>query len=76
MILSPAPAQPLRLFVAVALVSAAVIAYQVSLMQILSIVQWHHFAATIIAIALLGFGASGTCIALLRRCLLSGYERV
>ncbi len=31
--------------------------------------QWHHFAYMIISIALLGFGASGTCISLFRNTL-------
>ncbi len=35
-------------------------------MRIFSITQWHHFAYMIISIALLGFGASGTFIALFR----------
>ena len=36
-------------------------------MRVLSIVQWHHFAYMIISLALLGYGASGTFIALFRR---------
>ena len=48
------------------MISAAVIAFQLALMQFLSLVQWHHFASLIIAVALLGFGAAGTCLALLR----------
>ena len=48
------------------LISAAGIAYQVVLMRVLSIAQWHHFAYMIISIAMLGFGASGTVLALLR----------
>ena len=68
------PTRPVRLLFAIGLISTAVIAYQICLMQILSIVQWHHFASTIIAIALLGFGASGTCFALLRLKLLAHYE--
>jgi len=38
-------------------------------MRVLSIVQWHHFAYMIISLALLGYGASGTFIALFRRAL-------
>jgi len=48
------------------LVSAAAIGYEILLMRVLSIVQWHHFAYMIISLALLGYGASGTFIALLR----------
>jgi spermidine synthase len=36
-------------------------------MRLLSIVQWHHFAWMIISLALLGYGASGTAIAILRQ---------
>lgn len=40
-------------------------------MQVLSIVQWHHFAYMIISVALLGFGAAGTVLALGREGLLA-----
>ena len=59
-----------RLLLSVGLLSIAMIAYQLSLMQYLSIVQWYHFAYMVIAIALLGFGAAGTFIALFRSFLL------
>jgi len=36
-------------------------------MRVLSIVQWHHFAYMIISLALLGYGASGTFIAVNKR---------
>lgn len=65
-----------RLPPAIGLTSTALIAFQLVLMQILAIVQWHHYAALIISIALLGFGASGTCIALLREPLLKHFDRV
>ena len=51
---------------ALILLSAALIALQLILMQILSITQWHHFAYLVISTALLGFGASGTVLALTR----------
>jgi spermidine synthase len=57
------------LLAAVALVSAAAIAYEILLMRVLSIVHWHHFAWMIISLALLGYGASGTAIALTRETL-------
>lgn len=50
------------------------IAYQLSLMQYLSIVQWYHFAYMVIAIALLGFGAAGSFLALFRKKLLKRIE--
>ena len=43
-------------------------------MRALSIVQWHHFAYMIISVALLGYGASGVFIALLRSRLESRFE--
>lgn len=55
-----------RLYLAILFVSAAAIGYEILLMRVLSIVQWHHFAYMIISLALLGYGASGTAIALFR----------
>jgi len=40
----------------------------------LSIVQWHHFAYMIISLALLGYGASGSIIAISKRLLQSRFE--
>ncbi len=57
----------------VGIISAAVLAYEVLLVRLFSIVQWHHFAYMIISIALMGFGASGTFIALARRHLVGRY---
>jgi hypothetical protein len=63
-----------RLLFATLLVSAAAIGYEILLMRVLSIVQWHHFAYMIISLALLGYGASGTFIAVLRSRLESRFE--
>lgn len=49
---------------AVVLLSASVLAYEVLLMRLFSIVQWHNFAYMVISLALLGYGASGTFLAL------------
>jgi spermidine synthase len=49
-----------RVFVSIAVLSAGVLAYEILLTRLLSIIQWHHFAYMIISLALLGFGASGT----------------
>jgi SAM-dependent methyltransferase len=57
----------------VGLISAAVLGYELLLMRLFSIVQWHHFAYMIISIALLGFGASGAFIALAQRWLVERY---
>ena len=63
-----------RLFPATLLVSAGAIGYELLLMRVLSIVQWHHFAYMIISLALLGYGASGTFIALFKSRLESRFE--
>ncbi len=63
-----------RLYPATLLVSAAAIGYELLLMRVLSIVQWHHFAYMIISLALLGYGASGTLIGLFRRRLEQRFE--
>ena len=43
--------------IAVALIPAAALAYEILLMRLFSIVLWHHFAYMIISLALLGYGA-------------------
>jgi spermidine synthase len=63
-----------RLLWALGLHSSGIIAYQLVLMQLISIMQWYHFAYMIISIAMLGFGASGTVIALFRKRLLENYS--
>jgi hypothetical protein len=55
-----------RLLLAIGLLSAALIAFQLALIQILSLVQWYHFAYMVISVALLGFGAAGSCLAIFR----------
>lgn len=51
-------------FFSVALLAGSIIAYEITLVRLFSIAQWHHFAHMIISLALLGFGASGTAISL------------
>ena len=58
------------LFRAIAVISAASIGYEILLIRLFSIVQWHHFAYMIISLALLGYGASGTFLALTQNWLL------
>jgi len=45
-------------------------------MQILSIVQWYHFAYMVISVALLGFGAAGTVVSIFRKVLLANIETI
>ncbi len=54
------------LLFAVSLLSAAALGYEVLLTRLFSIIQWHHFAYMIISVALLGYGAAGTAVTLLR----------
>ena len=55
-----------RLYASVGLLSVSVVAFQLSLMQVLNLVQWSHFSYLVISLALLGFGASGSILALFR----------
>jgi hypothetical protein len=59
--------RPWRTRLAVALVSLAVIALELALMRALAMRFWHHLAHMVISVAILGFGASGTALTLLRR---------
>jgi hypothetical protein len=59
---------------AIFLISAGVIGYEILLMRLLSVIQWYHFAYMIISLALLGFGASGTFIALAQRWLIPRFH--
>ncbi len=56
-----------RLLISVGFLSVAIIAFQLVLMQILSITQWYHFAYMVISVAMLGFGFSGSVLAVARR---------
>ena len=52
------------------LISAAAISYEILLIRLLSIIQWQHFVSMIISLALLGYGASGTLVALFQKWLI------
>jgi len=45
--------------------SISVLAYEIVLIRLLSIGQWHHFAYMVISMALLGFGAAGSLLFIL-----------
>jgi hypothetical protein len=51
----------------VGLISAAALAYEVLLIRLFAIVHWHHLVAIAIGLALLGYGISGTFLALFRQ---------
>lgn len=60
---------------AVALMSAASLGYELLLLRFFSIMYWDHFAHLIISMALLGFGVSGTVLALTQHRLLPCFHR-
>ena len=51
-------------YAAIALISAAALAYEILLTRIFAIVHWHHLVSVAISLALLGYGASGTFLVL------------
>ncbi len=57
-------------------VAAGVLGFELSLMRVLLVASWHHFAFLVISIVLLGFGASGTALSLFRTKLLARGEGV
>ena len=61
---------------AIFVLSATALAYEVLLVRLFSVVQWHHFAFMVISIALLGYGTSGSLITVLQRWLLARYQVV
>ena len=63
----------MRLLTAVALLSAAALSFEILLVRMFSIAQWHHFAYMIISLALLGYGASGTFLCFTRVRLLARF---
>jgi hypothetical protein len=53
-------------FFSIALLSATALSYEILLIRLFSIIQWHHFAYMIISLSLLGYGASGMFLSLAR----------
>lgn len=72
--MNPAHGIPYREQISLGLLSAAIIAFQLVLMEILSYVQWYHFAYMVISIALLGFGTAGTVLSLFRNKLMAKFD--
>ena len=56
------------------IISTCTLAYEILLMRLFSIIQWHHFAYMIISLSLLGYGASGTFISVTRNHLLKRFH--
>ncbi len=60
-------------WLSIAMLSMTALAYEVLLMRLFSIIQWHHYAYLIISLALLGYGASGAFLTIFRERLLPRY---
>ncbi len=60
----------------IALLSAGILAYEILLMRLFSIIQWHHFAYMIISLALLGYGMSGSFVSIIQYRLTHKFELV
>ena len=56
---------PKALLLSISLLAASALAYEVLLTRLFAIIQWHHFAYMVISLALLGYGASGSFLALI-----------
>jgi len=67
----PAGAPPV---LAVLLLSSAAMGYEVLLTRLFSIILWHNFAYMMISVALLGYGAAGTFVAVAQRALLRHFD--
>jgi len=52
-----------RAYLGLFLLSAATLAFEINLTRLFSVAQFYHFAFMIVSLALLGFGASGTALA-------------
>jgi spermidine synthase len=58
----------------IALLSATAIAYEILLVRLFAIIQWHHYAYMVISLALLGYGASGTFLAFSLKPLIANFR--
>ena len=65
----------MRTALGLAALSSGITAYQLALMQVLNYLQGHHFAFLVVALAVLGFGASGTLLAFVGHARLSNLEK-
>ena len=54
-------------YVGLAILSAAALAFEITLTRLFSVTQWYHFAFLAVSVALLGYGASGTALSLVPR---------
>ncbi|MFP3855348.1 MAG: hypothetical protein ACLFWD_13755, partial [Anaerolineales bacterium] len=56
-----------RWFISLALISAAMLAYEIGLTRLFAVQQFHHFAFMVVSLALLGMAASGIALSLRER---------
>lgn len=54
-------------YLGLAFLSAATLAFEITLTRLFSVTQWYHFAFLAVSVALLGYGASGTALSLVPR---------
>ncbi len=57
----------MSIYIGLFLLSVATLAFEINLTRIFSVAQFYHFAFMVVSLALLGFGASGTFLALRKR---------
>ena len=69
-------ASPRQPYLSIFLLSGAVLAYEVLLIRLFSIIHWHHFTFMVISLALLGIGASGSVLTVFRASLLRRFDLV
>ena len=55
------------IYAGLAMLSAAALAFEITLTRLFSVTQWYHFAFLAVSVALLGYGASGTALSLVPR---------
>ena len=60
----PTDPTPFREYLAIGLVSAAVMLYEIAIIRVLSVILWYHFAFLSVSLAMLGLGAPGVWFAL------------
>ncbi|MEW8627624.1 MAG: spermidine synthase, partial [Candidatus Thiodiazotropha sp.] len=63
-------------YISLMLLSASALGYELLLMRLFSIIQWHHFAYLVIALALLGYGISGSLLYLRPAIVLSRFSQL
>ena len=54
-------------YLGLGLLSAAALAFEITLTRLFSVTQWYHFAFLAVSVALLGYGASGTALSFVPR---------